>query len=670
MTSGWELLVETFREEATELLNELAQLLEAGRASGLDPEALVAARRVAHNLKGAALSVGAGRVVEPCHALEDEFELLASSSEPVAAERLDDWLRVVTQLHRAVEDPRLVNAGSDAPASQAQSPVVRETTIRVQTRRLDDVMSHAREVKLIQTRFGRGNREALAVLEGLQRASPAGTTSSELVDRLGELLRQNQQDVQEFGYLADELRASVDRVRMTPLAAMEALWQRAVRETAQDLDRPTQLEVLVGDVEIDLHLFELLKDPLLHLLRNAVAHGIEPAEERVAKGKARAGLVRIEAQAEGAFVHLRISDDGGGIDAERLVRRAQERGWVSSAAAGAMSEAERQALVFLPGFSTAEAVSTVAGRGMGLHAVQRNVEELGGRVALSSTRDLGGTTFELRVPTTLLSIRGLLVQSRAVTYALPLPDVGQVAVVAREALEQSEGSFVYRDDEQRPIRIRELDVLLGYAARPSPPRLSIVVLRRTGQLLGVVVDRVVGELDFVTYPLPWNVDGHVGINGALIQPDGSVALTLDPTALFAAAQRRYDGKVLDGTIHKRRILVVDDSLTTRVAESQTLQSAGYHVAEFPDGSAAWEALQSGPFDLVVSDVRMPGLDGFELTRRIRGSEALRQLPVVLVTGLDAPEDVKRGAEVGADEYIVKGELDHQNLLRAVRRLLR
>lgn len=711
-------LRETFRQEAIELLNELAKILEGLRNRNADASALVAARRVAHNLKGAAITVGAQRIAGPCHALEDEFEIAAKTKEVPTADQVESWLFLVTELQAATDDPNIVAiCFSEAPASKSQVgipasvsptapmskaaspaecpqqadiksastagtatgttaavPVGAQSTptIRVETRRLDEMMAHVREVAQIQVLLA---SQARALQESCDEVSVASTGESATNDRSLELraaVRQMYQDTQEFGHLVDVLSISINRVRLTPLSSMSPLWLRAVREAANRLGRPAQLEIEVGEAEVDIHLSELIKDPLLHILRNAVAHGIEPAEVRQGLGKPQVGRIRIEARADGSFVELRISDDGKGIDPKRIAQKAVERGWITMATADSMSDAERRALVFLPGFSTADVVTTIAGRGMGLHSVQRNLEELGGSVSVSAEADLGGTTFRLRIPASVLGVKGLLVRSGDVVYALPLYDVAQVAAVALSDLEQSEGQPIYRDAAGRPIRVRSLDELLGRPSGTAMAQLFLVVLRRTGQDLALIVDSVIGEREFVIRPMPWNLATIPGINGALILPDGTVALSLDSTVLLAAAQRRRvhtSRTSAQQGAARRKILVVDDSLAVRTLESQTLGAAGYDVTVCVDGMEAWQLLQKREFDLLISDVQMPNLDGFELTARIRASEPLQHLPVILVTSLSSPNEVARGAQVGADSYITKGDLDQEKLLLAVRRLI-
>ncbi|HMA95968.1 MAG TPA: response regulator, partial [Polyangiaceae bacterium] len=577
------------------------------------------------------------------------------------------------------------HAAAVAPAAAATQTGATQTgaaqtgaivpTIRVDTRRLDDMMAHVREVAQTQVRLAEQARALQELCDGTSVTGGAPGIGVSLLHDFGVAVRQLRQDMQEFGHLVDSLSSSLNHVRMTPLSGMIPLWQRTVREAANKLSRPTHLEIDVGDTEVDIHLSELIKDPLLHILRNAVAHGIEASDVRRSAGKPAVGRIRLEARADGSFVELRITDDGRGIDPNRIAQKAVERGWVTAATAEAMSAAERRALVFLPGFSTAEVVTTIAGRGMGLHSVQRNLEELGGSVSVTNTTGLSGTTFKLRIPATVLSVKGLLVRSGGVTYALPLYDVALVAAVAASTLEQSEGQPIFRDPSGRPIRVRALDALLGRPANAPQAKLFLVVLRRTGQELALIVDSVLGEREFVTCPMPWNLNGIAGINGALILPDGTVALSLDSTVLFAAAQRSHGERIetapsiASQPSTRKRILVVDDSLAVRTLESHTLGSAGYEVSVCADGMEAWESLQKKQCDLVVSDVQMPNMDGFELTTRIRASAALHHLPVILVTGLSSPADVSRGAEVGADGYIIKGELDQNQLLTAVRRLI-
>jgi chemotaxis protein histidine kinase CheA len=678
MNDAWALLIDTFRQEATELLDELAQTLEKQRDGRGDPSTLTAARRIAHNLKGAALSVGADRVTEPCHTLEDEFERAAATGTKPPSEQVEQWLHVVTGLQRAVEDPNLISipesiGPTDATGNEAneESIAPAETTIRVEVRRLDAVLEEMSEIALTQARLTERGAELSNLQQEFEQALRVSAPTDDLLKALGHLARDARTEAQEFGYLIDRMRRTMNHVRMTPLSNMAPLWQRTVRESAHDLERPTQLEISVGGVEADLHLCELLKDALLHILRNAVAHGIETTEERLAKGKPRVGKVEIEARADGSYVQLQVSDDGRGIDPERVAAKAVEHGWLTAEAASTMTDTERCALIFSPGLSTAEVVTTIAGRGMGLYSVRRNIEELGGTVSVSSDPLLGGSRFTLRMPASILSMKGLLIRAGTVVYALPLHDVAQVAKVVLSDLERSEGHPVFRDAEGRPTKVRRLDTLLGKRSSQHHSRSHLVVLRRPGQALALAVDDVLGEQEFVTRPLPWNVETP-WFNGALLLPDGTVALFLDTGALFAAVQQCPASPSTGGSeqnTQSKRVLVVDDSLSVRTLESQTLSSAGYDVATFPDGRSAWEALQREAFDLIVSDVQMPEMDGLELTAQIRKNETLRHLPVVLVTGLDAADDVTRGAAAGADEYIVKGPLDQEKLLRAVRRLL-
>jgi two-component system chemotaxis sensor kinase CheA len=676
--SSLTLLTDTFRQEGTELLAELAKALEAQRGGERDEAALTTARRVAHNLKGAALVVGARPIAELCHFLEDELET-ARQSEGVSADRVDGWLSIVNDLEKAVDVFQFAETPDTTNEAENPEPAVDpgsapEATIRVEIRRLDEVMGDLREIAQSQVRLAEQNRVLRAICEELT-GSPLMVPGQHapVARRLATGLQQIQQQTQELGYHIDALSETMNQLRMTPLGAMEALWQRTVRETGREVNRAAQLDVDVGEVEVDIRLYELLKDPLLHILRNALAHGIEPANVREVQGKRRFGKIRVEARTEGVFVRLRVSDDGRGIDPGRVAAQAVQHGWIAADAAARMSDADRRALVFLPGLSTAEVVTTISGRGIGMHSVQRNIEELGGSVTIADKPVLGGTTFEIQIPATVLSVKGLLVQSSGVTYALSLNDVVQVGAVGVAALDRSEGYPVFIDATGRPVRVQTLDALLGKPSAPCPRVVYIVVVRRAGQELALIVDEVIGEREFVTRALPWNLEGTPGINGTLILADGSVALFLDTTAIFAASrQMGAFSQVVKAEPHASpgRILLADDSLSVRMLQTQTLTAAGYEVVACVDGKQAWEMLQREVFDLLVSDVQMPNMDGFELTSRIRNSASLRKLPVILVTSMTSPADVSRGAEVGADEYVTKGQFDQEKLVGAVRRLIK
>ncbi|MCP4660967.1 MAG: response regulator [bacterium] len=677
-------LLAVFREEAAETTDELAQRIESLRSHRGEEsaEAVADAARAAHNLKGAALSVGHEELGELCHAFEDALGPLHELQAPPDEALLDSLLDSITTMQRlAAECPlpevlaercgasEAVDAGADGGES--------EVRIKVNARRLDRLMSHTGELLVSHAGMIARNQRLKALRQEVRDLAAEGEPSRQDLDALDRrfetLLRSERRELLDFGHLAQEMSEAMKRVRMMPLKGLAPSWRRVVRESAQELGKRVDLTVKVGELELDKFLLDNLRDPLVHLLRNAVDHGIESAEERDAQGKPKHGRIRIRAEMVGSRVRLEVSDDGRGLDPGKIAEFAVRQGLIDEQQRARLDDGEILSLLFRTGFSTATAVTQISGRGVGLDVVREQVEKVGGTVHLPAVPALGGTSFELRVPISLLSISGLLVRARHEVYAIPIDYIDRTLRVDREAVRRVDGAPVVMMDSSEPLRIHWLVTLMGERSPEVPEQLTVLVVSRGTRHLGLVVDEVIGERELVTKPLPWNLEKVPGLSGATILADGSVALSLDVSAIFDAAVECSEPVLRPAAPAPgrapARILVADDSLASRTLERNMLAAAGYDVSVCVNGEEAWDRLQRERFDLLVSDIRMPRLDGFELTRRIRASDAIEHLPVVLVTGLDEPEDIARGAEVGADEYIIKGELDQGRLLEAVSRLL-
>jgi two-component system chemotaxis sensor kinase CheA len=421
-------------------------------------------------------------------------------------------------------------------------------------------------------------------------------------------------------------------------------------------------------VELDRQVIDALREPLAHLLRNALDHGLEGPEERAKAGKSPRGEIAVQARVRGATVEIEVIDDGRGIDAGRVLKRALELELVANEDA-ARDPAFLDTVLFTPGFSTARAVSSVSGRGVGLDVVRTRVTELGGQVTVTSREP--GTCFSLSVPTSVVSLRGLSVEAGKSTFVIPSMQVHRTLRVKTENVRSAEGGAVITTPEGEPLRLRWLSTAMGQARGDDANMLNVVVAADGLHRHGLVVDEIHGDTSFVIKRLPWNVRRTPGVIGATHKGDASLALVVDVTHLLRVQNGAGEERRVQTAPRRaaRRILVADDSLTSRTLERNILTGAGYEVEVVVDGEAAWRALEHGPFDLVVSDVQMPGLDGIQLTRRIRTSSRFANLPVILVTSLDRPEDVAEGARAGANEYIVKGRFDQKALLEAVSRLL-
>jgi two-component system chemotaxis sensor kinase CheA len=696
-----------FREEAGENIDELRTVFE--RLETAQPaeatEHADAAMRLAHNLKGASATVGEDALARLAHALEDALEHLRDGkleirSEVIAAAApaiavmqriLDGREHNVSEHERALRaligaaavDPDTAvvaegaeQAGDEVVAHVASDPR-KQHTIRVDVRRLDDLLQYTGELIGMAAQLAAKAQRAEAFhgafLDEFDELGPeARSRSGHLADASEELLNAEREALQRFARLHREMSDAIRRMRLVPIAALAPTWRRCVDETCLTLGRRARLELDLGDVELDKMVLDGLRDPMLHLLRNAVGHGIEPESERLSVGKRPHGTVRVRTRIEEGTIAIDVDDDGRGLDFEKIRGAAHEGMGRSRADVAALTDSAVGDLVFEPGLSTAGAVSAVSGRGVGLDIVRRAAEELGGRISVVQPGTLGGASFRMLVPANILSSRALLVRSGTTTYAIPIDAVERSMRVQRGAIAVAEGREVVHVEDVGPVQIGPIESFVAAVA----PRHSngnalviVVVVHVRSVLLGLLVDETLGDAEIVIKKLPYNLRSVRGVSGAATLPDGTVALVVDTADLGASPHQRAlqkDRPVMSGG---RRVLVVDDSVTARAVTRGTLSAAGHEVHGVSDGLQAWEALREGRFDLVVSDVRMPGMDGIELTRKIRAHDALHRIPVVLLTSRSHPEEVQRGLDAGADEYVVKGPSQRQKLLEAVGRHL-
>jgi two-component system chemotaxis sensor kinase CheA len=476
------------------------------------------------------------------------------------------------------------------------------------------------------------------------------------------------EDYRALERVAEALEGRIHRVRMLPFFQATEGLQRALRDLARAQAKSVELTITGAETELDRAILDALRDPLLHLVRNAIDHGIESPAQRRAAGKPERAEIRISASLQGEQVCVTVSDDGRGIDFEAVQAAAHKR---LGDASPAVSE-DPKLLIFEPGVSTAAVVSEVSGRGVGLDVVKTQVEALRGSVEVSS--ELGcGTQFRLLVPLTLTTQRVLFVRAGSEIYALPSSSTRSL----RRA-RPSELTFVGGREVlllgAAPIPIIVLSELLGSPPRaePAPSRVPLVVIGHQEQVLALAVDELLNEQEVVCKPLGKRVGRVPLVSAATVLPTGQLALLLHPAQLLRAALGRQPGQrvALAGAVTTRkRVLLVDDSATTRTLERGILEAAGYEVLIAVDGSGAFALLQEHAVDLVVSDVEMPNMDGFVLTEAIRSSRRFGALPVVLLTSLDSEADRERGMRSGANAYLVKSAFDQTHLLDTIRELL-
>lgn len=473
---------------------------------------------------------------------------------------------------------------------------------------------------------------------------------------------------------ADSLNQELQSVLLLPCQTLCDALPAQVLDLGSQLGKQVKVQVQGSELQVDKRVLDELQVVLQHLVRNAVDHAIETPVQRRAAGKPEQGLLRIEwLQEYGDRFELRLSDDGAGIDPEALKARALASGVLTPAQAENLSAEQAQRLVFQSGLSTSAMVTDLSGRGLGLAIVQEKVERLGGRIDLASQPGRG-TTFRLHLPLTIATFRVVLVRAGGHTYGIPALTVERCLRLPNTALRRVENrATVIVDDAVLPLW--PLAEVLGVPETSSPDGdLLIVVLVVRGECIALLIDELIDDQEITLKSLGKQLQRVRNVLGATVLGDGQLVPVLHPQDLHVSA-RTCAGVALahptvEAAVQRRpRILVAEDSFTSRGLLKAILEGAGYEVMTASDGLEAWNALKQSAFDLLVSDVEMPKLDGFSLTGKIRLDRALSALPVVLVTALQSPDDRARGLDVGANAYLVKSSFEQDNLLDAIRRLL-
>jgi len=597
--------------------------------------------------------------------------------------------------------------GSVLSQSKGSGPVIEET-IRVAVDKLDTLMTQAGELlvaglKIDQRlqevealhhaiedwlRSWRKSRAALGHLpdedgrKEMQQFSKFLDSNQQrmrvLAAQIGDLWRSFSRDALHLSRVTEELGEGVMKVRMLPASTVFDTFPRLVRDLARDSSKQIDLQIEGGETELDRRVLEEIKDPLVHILRNAVDHGIKSPEKREAAGKPRQATITVSASQKGSSIVIKVTDDGEGIDVQRVKEKALQVGLIDPDDVETMSDDEAMRLIFASGLSTAAIVTDISGRGVGMDVVRKNVESLHGHVDVDST--LGeGTTMTLVLPLTLATTQELLVRVAGQTFGIPVSAVERIHRIQQQDIRMVEGKEAILVGDE-PISLVHLsDVLELQCPKKASfgKKMPTVILNSGKKRIAFLVDAVVDQQESVVKNLGKQLSRVRNVAGVTILGSGQVIMTLNPVDVVKSA-RGLEGKTnIAAEIGQTRteeakrfkILVVDDSLTTRNLEKTILETAGYEVSTATDGLEALNILQSNGCDLVVSDVLMPRLDGFQLTATMRENPDLSHIPVVLVTALGSREDKERGIEVGADAYIVKRTFDQENLLQTIERLI-
>lgn len=536
-------------------------------------------------------------------------------------------------------------------------------------------------------RLKRLQATARRALDVAREALPKGAVDAqaeamllETRQALGEcqqLLAQHMTELDDFGWQggqrAQSLYDAALASRMRPFADVLAGQERMLRDLSRTLGKQVRFVVEGEGTQVDRDVLERLEAPLTHLLRNALDHGIETPERRLAQGKPAEGQILIRARHHAGMLLLELRDDGGGVDLEKLRQAVISRGFATEQTGEQLTEEELLAFLFLPGFSMREQVTEVSGRGVGLDAVQHMVRQLRGGVRMQQ-RQGEGSTFHLEVPLTLSVVRSLVVEVGGEAYALPLAHIERMTRLQAEDIVQLEGRQHFWSEGQHVGLIAASQILQRPEGKPSDNGIPVVLIRDRDSLFGLVVERFLGERTLVVMPLDARLGKVQDVSAGALLDDGTPVLILDvEDMLHSVAKLLGSGRLerVDRNARqlaggkRKRVLVVDDSLTVRELERKLLLSRGYDVAVAVDGMDGWNALRAEHFDLLITDIDMPRMDGIELVTLVRRDSRLQSLPVMVVSYKDREEDRRRGLDAGADYYLAKASFHDEALLDAV-----
>lgn len=729
-------LIGTFKTELNEQLQIITDGLLALEQGKPKSEALSSIFRAAHNIKGTSRSLGISYVDEIAHQIETLFSFFQEKNLSISAKMTDLCLEAVDKIALAMQcfmekkplpfdltdllkrlsqvglDEGLVDKQTNRATTQDSQPPIEEQSIeqvsdvydsiRVSIANIDHVSALIDEIQISKILFENHYLEFANLTQKINQFSVIWRNIGNLIsenitasksenflklshqatDHFTEILnhatamqKNFQLNVNHLSIVSNGLQEEIRTLRLVPAANLLSTIPRYVRDLSQELNKKVTLKIIGEEVKLDKMVLEKLKDPIIHILRNSIDHGIEPPEIRQSLGKPEVGQIEITIREEGGKIHISISDDGAGIDLNKVIDLAKRKNLVSTSELEKMSEKQSLELIFRQGFSTKEIITDISGRGIGLDIVKTNIANLNGQLNLQT--EIGkGTLFDLSVPLTLASERGLVIACANQFFVIPISSIHSVLAIQANDIFNVEGiqSIMLAD---HPVSLHRLSVILDLETRELNPQeqLFAVVLTIGWNTIAILVDQIIGERDIVIKPLTSPLTNALCVAGGTLSDTNKVMMVLNPNDLIKIAGQSSETKPIftysDKTkvMIKPSILVVDDSITTRTLEKNILESKNYDVTVAVNGKEAWDLLQTQSFSLLITDIVMPIMDGFTLTEQVKQNEKLRGLPVIIVTSLDSDAEKKRGIDVGADAYLVKNEFESGALLDIVEQLV-
>lgn len=710
-------IIDDFTVEARDMLQKIDQDLVALETQPHDIKFLENIFRHLHTIKGTANFLKSKqnffKMGKVAHAAEDVMDALRSDKLKMTAEIMDTVLRsvdiikslfvnsdadeneITRQLREFLANDReqkkpkisaqqtqriqeaLRNPAEHMAETQRRSGILpQDSNIRVDTKRLDHLMNLVGELVL-------GRNQLLQAMNHLEdvvgddfhyRKSNSLTTKSEQLQQSKQMLS----SASDFlNFVTSELQMAVLKTRMQPIGKIFNRFNRTVRDLARELNKKINLVIDGADTELDKTVIEEIGDPLIHLLRNAVDHGIETIDERQKKGKSPAGTIRLSAYHEGNQIVIRISDDGKGIDPEKVKEKALNMGIVSKEDLEHVPPENLVNLIFMPGFSTAGQVTSISGRGIGMDVVKSNIEKLNGFIEISSTINKG-SVFTIRLPLTLAIVQALKISVGNEVFAVPLGSVIETIRTYTHKVETISGQEVIRFRKNIIPLIRLSSLFSLPKNEEHSDKIYVIITRIADQKIGLVVDKILGQQEIVVKSLGNVLDNIPGISGACLAGDGRVILILDLAGVIRLLPKKINlGAVKHEVQHQDKetskqrrytILVVEDSKNERKRICKALHNANFRVVEAQDGREALGQLENYYIDLVLTDLEMPDIDGYEFTRKIKKDTQYKNIPVIVISSHREIINRIKGMEVGIDDYFTK-PCDDKKLIEAIQRLL-
>lgn len=650
-------LRQLFRAEAQENLTRLEQGLLELEQRPEDRSLLDLLFRNAHSLKGSAASLNLIAIESLAHQFEDRLEAARQGRKSLQPGETEGLYLNLDQLKRLVEE------ASASPKEVPEEIPVAEATpippvVRVDIQRLDRLLGEVGDLVVTSARMRLRTKEVEQILS-LQENLGHGAEVTRQLERLLQVMHEDQMRLVQA---TERLREDVGAIRLLPFSTLFQRFPRLVRDLAQQQSKEVELIIEGGETGADRSILENLYTPLVHLLRNAIDHGVETPRERTQKSKPRKAQIRLSAVRQGATLEVVLRDDGSGIDLETIRQQALRMGLFGESDFSGDDPPDLKALLFAPGFSTRRSVTALSGRGVGLNVVRSEVERMRGHISVESVPGQG-TTFHLRLPQSLTTSQVLLLRSGGALFGVPLSQVEQTLCLETSTVVTS-GGRVWVDLQGRLTPLFSLNEILRTLPNAKTRGEHCLVVQDMGQGLALEVDEILQVGEILIKP----IGESPLINGAAILADGTICLVLQVAELIRVSAQRTT-HTSNSTATGARILAADDSPSSRQRLCQVLEVVGYRPTLAKDGLEAWKLLHGGDFAAVVCQLELPGLDGLELTRRIRQNPEFKNLPVILLTSQEDPEHRLAGLEAGANLYLHKRSLDDGILKEMLERIL-